>query len=98
MASQVIEIDPRELHGPPSRLSGADPYKLQRQSARFGLGLLPRLSELTPEVRFGPLIADLSYLSVGPTPEAIWDMEDEPLLEAMQQHIAVPTERLAELR
>ena len=31
-----IEIDPRLLHVPPSRLSGVDPYKLQRQIIRFG--------------------------------------------------------------
>jgi hypothetical protein len=36
MPSQLIEVDPRELHVPPSRLSGPDPYKLQRQIARFG--------------------------------------------------------------
>jgi hypothetical protein len=36
MALQVVYIDPRTLHVPPSRLSGADPFKLQRQIARFG--------------------------------------------------------------
>ena len=49
---------------------------------------LERLSELTPDVRFGQLIANLSYLAVGPTNEAIWDMEDEPLLAAIRQHTA----------
>ena len=44
------------------------------------LQLLEQLSELTPDVRFGQLIANLSYLAVGPTNEAIWDMEDEQLL------------------
>jgi hypothetical protein len=29
-------VDPRTLHLPTSRLSGADPLKLQRQIARFG--------------------------------------------------------------
>lgn len=48
---------------------------------------LSRLSELAPDVRFGQLIANLSYLAVGPTNEAIWDMEDEQLLEAIQQNI-----------
>jgi len=59
------------------------------------LRLLPRLSELTPEVRFGQLIANLSYLAVGPTAEAIWDMEDEQLLEAIQKHIADLSERFS---
>jgi hypothetical protein len=36
---QIIEVDPRELHVPPSRLSGADPYKLQRQIIRFGASI-----------------------------------------------------------
>jgi hypothetical protein len=52
------------------------------------LHLLERLSELAPDVRFGQLIANLSYLAIGPTNEAIWDMEDEQLLEAIRQHIA----------
>lgn len=47
---------------------------------------LERLSELTPDVRFGQLIANLSYLAVGPTSEAVWDMEDEQLLMAIRQH------------
>jgi hypothetical protein len=52
------------------------------------LQLLVRLSELTPDVRFGQLIANLSYLAIGPNNEAIWDMEDEQLLAAIRKHIA----------
>jgi hypothetical protein len=37
---QFIEVDPRELHVPPSRLSGADPYKLQRQIIQFGASMI----------------------------------------------------------
>ncbi len=58
------------------------------------LHLLERLSELAPDVRFGQLIANLSYLAVGPTNEAIWDMEDEELLEAIRQQIGDLSERL----
>jgi hypothetical protein len=36
MPSVMVEVDPRSLHVPPSRLSGADPYKLNRQIALFG--------------------------------------------------------------
>ena len=36
MAPLFVGVDPRTLHLPPSRSSGADPYKLQRQIARFG--------------------------------------------------------------
>jgi hypothetical protein len=52
------------------------------------LRLLERLSELAPDVRFGQLIANLSYLAIGPTNEAIWDMEDDQLLAAIHKHIA----------
>lgn len=57
------------------------------------LRLLERLSELTPDVRFGQLIANLSYLAIGPTKEAIWDMEDEQLLAAIRQHITDLSDR-----
>lgn len=59
------------------------------------LKLLDRLSELTPDVRFGQLIANLSYLAVGPTNEAIWDMEDEQLVAAIKKHIADLSARAA---
>ncbi len=62
---------------------------------RETLQALERLSELTPDVRFGQLIANLSYLAIGPTNEAIWDMEDEQLLEAIKQRIADLSQRQA---
>ena len=46
------------------------------------LHMLTELSECCPEVRFGQLIANLSYMAEGPTSEAIWDVEDEKLLAA----------------
>jgi hypothetical protein len=36
MATQFLDVDPRTLHVPPSRRSGADPFKLQKQIALFG--------------------------------------------------------------
>lgn len=36
MAADLRDVDPAELRLPPSRASGADPYKLQRQIAQFG--------------------------------------------------------------
>lgn len=36
---EFIEVDPGELHLPPSRSQGADPAKLARQIARHGNGL-----------------------------------------------------------
>ena len=33
---EILDVDPRELHLRPSQSGGADPYKLQTQTARFG--------------------------------------------------------------
>jgi len=33
---QILQLDPKDLHLPPSRSQGADPAKLQRQIARHG--------------------------------------------------------------
>jgi hypothetical protein len=57
------------------------------------LRLLERLSELASDVRFGQMIANLSYLAIGPTNEAIWDMEDDQLLAAIRKHIADLSDR-----
>ncbi len=61
------------------------------------LRLLGELSQLAPDVRFGQLIANLSYLAIGPTNEAIWDMEDEQLLAAIQKHLEDLSRRHAEI-
>ena len=36
---QLIDVDPAELHLPPSRAQGADPAKLARQIAKHGKSL-----------------------------------------------------------
>jgi hypothetical protein len=36
---EFLNVDPRTLHLPTSRLSGADPVKLHDQVARFGKGV-----------------------------------------------------------
>jgi hypothetical protein len=61
------------------------------------LRLLEHLSELTPDVRFGQLIANLSYLAVAPTAEAIWDMEDDQLITAIRQQINELSNRAADV-
>jgi hypothetical protein len=33
---ELLDVDPRMLHLPSSRVTGADPAKLARQTARFG--------------------------------------------------------------
>jgi hypothetical protein len=42
---ELIDVDPGELHLPPSRAQGADPGKLARQVAKYGNSLdgMPRL-------------------------------------------------------
>jgi hypothetical protein len=42
---EVLEVDPRTLRLPPSRIGGADPGKLQRQIAAYGRSTsgMPRL-------------------------------------------------------
>ena len=51
------------------------------------LRLLADLSACCPDVRFGQLLANLSYLAKGPTNEAIWEMADEELLLAAKQQL-----------
>lgn len=51
------------------------------------LQVLGELSELVPEVRFGQMIANLSYLARGLSNESIWDMEDDELLRAARKHL-----------
>jgi hypothetical protein len=50
------------------------------------LHILADLSECCPEVRFGQLIDNLSYLAKGPTNKSIRDVEDE-LLAAARKHL-----------
>jgi hypothetical protein len=51
------------------------------------LQILAELSQLAPEVRFGQLIVNLSYLARGLSTESIWDMEDDELMTAARKHL-----------
>jgi hypothetical protein len=51
------------------------------------LQILAELSDLVPEVRFGQLIVNLSYLARGLSNESIWDMEDDELLTVARKHL-----------
>jgi len=62
---------------------------------RHLLRVLDDLGEHTPDVRFGQLLANLSYMAKSFTPEAIWDVEDEELLEAAKSHLKELSERHA---
>jgi hypothetical protein len=52
------------------------------ETRRELLEALEALSEDQPQVRFGQLIANLSFVAREATVEAIWDAEDEELLAA----------------
>ena len=49
------------------------------------LRLLADLSELTPELRLGQLVANLATLARGAQVEAIWDAEDEEFVSAARR-------------
>jgi hypothetical protein len=49
------------------------------------LDALGRLSETVPDWRLGQVIANLAVAARGPTPEAVWDVEDEELLAAIRR-------------
>ena len=51
------------------------------------LRALTELVQQCPDVRFGQLIVNLSCIARGPTPEAVWDMEDDELLAATKGHL-----------
>jgi hypothetical protein len=57
------------------------------------LRVLDDLGEYTPDVRFGQLLANLSYMAKGFTAEAIWDVEDDELLSAARSHLKELSER-----
>lgn len=53
--------------------------------------LLSRLGELgraCPEMRLGQLIANLAVVARGTEPGAVWEMEDEELLTAVNWQLA----------
>jgi len=53
------------------------------------IALLGELSALCPDMRIGQLIANLAVVARGAEPGAIWDMEDDELLGAIQRQLAV---------
>lgn len=61
------------------------------------LRLLEPLSELTPDIRFGQLIAFLPMFLDSPTEISIGEIEDEQLLEALRTHLAGMMERQARI-
>ncbi len=52
------------------------------------LSVLAELSEASPEYRLGQMLANLVMLARGDAEGAIWDLEDDELLEAARKHLA----------
>jgi hypothetical protein len=57
------------------------------------LSVLVELSAACPEMRFGQLIANLSTLAKGLSPEGLWDAEDEELITAARKQLAYFSDR-----
>ena len=57
------------------------------------LDVLAELSEACPEMRMGQLLANLATLARGAAVGAIWDAEDEELLDAARRQAEVSRSR-----
>ncbi len=44
------------------------------------------LQQLSPDVRFGQLLANLGFLVEDLTDQSLWDVEDARLLEVVEKH------------
>jgi hypothetical protein len=49
---------------------------------------LADIQQLSPDIRFGQLLANLGFLVEDQTDQSIWDVEDTRLLEVMEKHRA----------
>ncbi len=47
---------------------------------------LTDLQQLSPDVRFGQLLANLGFLVEDQTDQSLWNVEDSRLLEIMEKH------------
>ena len=58
---------------------------------------LTDLQQLSPDVRFGQLLANIGFLVEDQTDQSLWDVEDARLLEVMEKHrtdlLHAPTNR-----
>ena len=59
------------------------------------LRVLAELSETEPSLRFGQMVANLSYLARDWTNAAIWDVEDEEFLSTAIEHLVARRDSLA---
>lgn len=52
------------------------------------LRILEELSQTCPEYRFGQMIANLVMMARGDAEGALWDLDDDELLDAARKHLA----------
>jgi len=52
------------------------------------LKALSEMGEKYPDWRFGQMVSNVSTWAKGPTLEAIWDVEDEEFLSALEKHLS----------
>lgn len=52
------------------------------------LEALEELGKRHPEMRFGQLVANAAYWAKGPERSAVWEVEDEELIEAIRRHLS----------
>jgi hypothetical protein len=55
---------------------------------REALAVLAEVCELSPDVRFGQLLAHLGFLGQDQTGRSLWDIDDEQLLAVLYHHRA----------
>lgn len=53
---------------------------------REALAVLAEVSELSPDVRLGQLLAHLGFLGEDQMGRTLWDIDDEQLLEVLYSH------------
>ncbi len=58
------------------------------QTQREALAVLTELCEMSPDVRFGQLLAHLGFLGEDQTGRSLWDIEDEQFLAVLYHHRA----------
>jgi hypothetical protein len=71
-------MDPTTRVVIPPKLAHTIPRRSSAGKAHF--------EQLSPDVRFGQLLANLGFLVEDQTDQSLWDVEDARLLEVMEYH------------
>lgn len=53
------------------------------------------LCEVSPDVRFGQLLAHLGFLGEDSSGQSLWDIEDEAFLQVVEGHLTEMTRRMS---